>query len=384
MAKKEVEVHGFCNKKFEPVKEAFIKNFEEGLEVGASFAATINGKFVIDMWAGYADAERTRPWKEDTIVNVYSTTKIMTALCTLILADRGLIDLEDPVAKYWPEFAQAGKEKIPVKYLLSHSAGLSGFDKPMKKEDLYDWDRSIELLAEQKPIWEPGTKSGYHAVTFGQLLGEVVRRVSGKTLGTFFREEVASKIDADFHIGFTEDIDPRVADLVPPNQNQQQGFEGLQSNTLFMKALFNPILTYEDTKTREWRAAEIPASNGHGNARAIAKIGSILANGGKFEGIQFLSNYMIEKAIEEQISGVDLVLMNPIRFGLGFGLNSQELLIPRGTNPRTFYWGGLGGSMCVMDPDAKLCYAYAMNQIVLSLTGDPRTKRLVEVIHELI
>ncbi|MFX1326485.1 MAG: serine hydrolase domain-containing protein [Promethearchaeota archaeon] len=382
MTKEDFQVNGFCDAKFEPVKDAFIKNFEEGLEVGASFAATINGKFVIDIWAGYADAGKTRPWEENTIVNVYSTTKIMTALCTLMLVDRGLIDIEAPVAKYWPEFAQAGKDKIPVKYLLSHCAGLAGFEKPIKKEDLYDWNRSIELLAEQKPMWEPGSQSGYHAITFGQLLGELVRRVSGKSLGTFFREEIASKINADFHIGFGKELDSRVADLVPPTQ-QEQNVE-LQSNPLFMKALFNPFLTFEDTRTREWRSAEIPASNGHGNARSIAKIGSILANGGSYEGIQFLSNQIIEKAIEEQISCNDLVLMTPIRFGLGFGLNSQEILIPRGTNPRTFYWGGLGGSVCVMDPDAKLCYAYAMNQIVLSLTGDPRTKRIIEVIHEIV
>ncbi len=384
MTNEEIEVHGFCDKKFDAVKEAFIKNFEEGLEVGASFAATLNGKFVVDLWAGYADAEKTRPWEENTIVNVYSTTKIMTALCTLMLVDRGLVDLDAPVAKYWPEFSQAGKENLPVRYLLSHSAGLLGFEKKIKKETLYDWDRCVELLAEQKPLWEPGTKNGYHAITFGYLLGEIVRRVSGKSLGTFFREEVAEGLDADFHIGFSKEIDPRVADLVPPLPSQGNELGDLMSNPMFIKALLNPLLSFFDTRTRDWRAAEIPASNGHGNARAIAKVGTLLANGGEYEGVQYISPQMIEKAIEEQISGIDLVLMGPIRFGLGFGLNSQEILIPRGNNPRTFYWGGLGGSVCVMDPDAKLCYAYAMNQLILSLTGDPRTKRIIEVIHEIV
>ncbi len=384
MTNEEIEVHGFCDKKFDAVKEAFIKNFEEGLEVGASFAATLNGKFVVDLWAGYADAEKTRPWEENTIVNVYSTTKIMTALCTLMLVDRGLVDLDAPVAKYWPEFSQAGKENLPVRYLLSHSAGLLGFEKKIKKETLYDWDRCVELLAEQKPLWEPGTKNGYHAITFGYLLGEIVRRVSGKSLGTFFREEVAEGLDADFHIGFSKEIDPRVADLVPPLPSQGNELGDLMSNPMFIKALLNPLLSFFDTRTRDWRAAEIPASNGHGNARAIAKVGTLLANGGEYNGVQYISPQMIEKAIEEQISGIDLVLMGPIRFGLGFGLNSQEILIPRGHNPRTFYWGGLGGSVCVMDPDAKLCYAYAMNQLILSLTGDPRTKRIIEVIHEIV
>ncbi len=384
MTNEEIEVHGFCDKKFDAVKEAFIKNFEEGLEVGASFAATLNGKFVVDLWAGYADAEKTRPWEENTIVNVYSTTKIMTALCTLMLVDQGLVDLDAPVAKYWPEFSQAGKENLPVRYLLSHSAGLLGFEKKIKKETLYDWDRCVELLAEQKPLWEPGTKNGYHAITFGYLLGEIVRRVSGKSLGTFFREEVAEGLDADFHIGFSKEIDPRVADLVPPLPSQGNELGDLMSNPMFIKALLNPLLSFFDTRTRDWRAAEIPASNGHGNARAIAKVGTLLANGGKYNGVQYISPQMIEKAIEEQISGIDLVLMGPIRFGLGFALNSQEILIPRGNNPRTFYWGGLGGSVCVMDPDAKLCYAYAMNQLILSLTGDPRTKRIIEVIHEIV
>ena len=308
----------------------------------------------------------------------------MTALCVLMLVDRGLLDLDAPVAQYWPEFAQAGKEELPVRYLLSHTAGLPGFDQPIQAETLYDWDTIVNILAVQKSWWKPGTKSGYHATTFGYLLGEVVRRVSGKSLGTFFREEVASHLDADFHIGFSKEIDPRVADLVPPPPSQDNELADLMSNPMFVKALLNPIPNFLKTRTREWRAAEIPASNGHGNARAIAKVGSILANGGEYNGVQYISPQIIEKAIEEQISGVDLVLMGPIRFGLGFGLNSQEILIPRGKNPRTFYWGGLGGSVCVMDPDAKLCYAYAMNQMILSLTGDPRTKRIIEAIHEIV
>jgi CubicO group peptidase (beta-lactamase class C family) len=209
-------MNGFCNEQFASVKDAFAKNFDEGLDVGASFAATVNGKFVIDMWGGYRDAAQTEPWEEDTIVTVYSTTKIMTAICTLMCVDRGLLDLDAPVAKYWPEFAQAGKEKIPVKNLLSHTSGLSGWEKPIQPETLYDWEKSVDMLAAQEPWWEPGTKSGYHAVTFGHLLGELVRRVSGRTIGTFFKEEVANPLGADFHIGLPEDQDYRVGELIPP------------------------------------------------------------------------------------------------------------------------------------------------------------------------
>ena len=185
--KNSIKINGFCDEQFERVKNAFVRNFKSDLEVGASFAATINGKFVIDIWAGHADAAKTSPWEQDTIVNVYSTTKVMTVLCTLMLVDRGLLDLDAPVAKYWPEFAQAGKEKLPVRYLFSHTAGLPGFDEKIPIEALYDWDRIINLLAAQKPWWKPGTKSGYHAITHGYLLGELIRRITGKTVGTFFR-----------------------------------------------------------------------------------------------------------------------------------------------------------------------------------------------------
>ncbi|GAJ14706.1 unnamed protein product, partial [marine sediment metagenome] len=192
-----VEIHGHCDQRFSSVKEAFAENFKSGEEVGASFAATIDGEFVVDIWAGYADAAETRPWERDTIVNVYSTTKVMTALCVLMLVDRGQLELDAPVALYWPEFAQAGKENLPVRYLLSHSAGLAGFSESIPIEALYDWDRIINMLAAQEPWWEPGTQSGYHAVTSGYLWGELVRRITGKTLGTFFREEVALPLKAD-------------------------------------------------------------------------------------------------------------------------------------------------------------------------------------------
>lgn len=351
-----IEIHGHCDQRFSSVREAFAKNFEGGLEVGASFAATLDGKFVVDIWAGYTDAAQTRPWQRDTIVNVFSTTKPMTALCALMLVDRGLLDLDAPVARYWPEFAQAGKESILVRYLLSHQAGLAAIDEPLPQEALFDWDRMVVALAAQKPLWDPGTQSGYHVLTFGWLVGEVVRRITGKSLGTFFREEVATPLNADFHVGLAEEHEPRVAKIIAP---ETLPFE---PGSLLEKASTNPGgYTPDLANSRAWRAAEIPATNGHGNARSVARVMAVLACGGELEGVRLLTLSTIEKAIEEQYYGPDLVLGLPIRWGLGFALTSNEM--PMGPNPRTFGWGGWGGSLALVDLDARLSFSYVMNKL---------------------
>ncbi|MFW9823179.1 MAG: serine hydrolase domain-containing protein [Candidatus Thorarchaeota archaeon] len=378
-----IEIHGFCDEQFEPLREVFAQNFEEDLEVGASLAATVNGKFVVDVWAGFADAARTRPWEEDTIVNVYSTTKFMTIICTLMCVDRGLLDLEAPAAKYWPEFAQAGKQKIPVKHILSHMSGISGFEKRITPKTLYDWDNIVDLLAAQEPWWEPGTKCGYHAVTHGYLLGELVRRVTGKSLGTFFREEVAIPLKADFHIGLSEEHDSRVGELIPP-QMDMEAWTGIDPNSVAMKTLTNPMLTAKEPTTREWRAAEIPAAGGIGNARSVARIAAVLACGGELDGVYLLSKNTIDNALEEQIYDTDLVLQYPVRYGLGFGLNSQQ--VPLGPNPRTFYWGGWGGSLVAVDPDRHTSIGYVMNKMVAEpgVPTDPRTQRLGETFIDIV
>jgi len=351
-----IEIHGHCDQRFSSVREAFAKNFEDGLELGASFAATLDGKFVVDIWAGYTDVAQTRPWQRDTIVNVFSTTKPMTALCALMLVDRGLLDLDAPVARYWPEFAQAGKESIPVRYLLSHQAGLAAIDEPLPQEALFDWDRMVAALAAQKPSWEPGTQSGYHAYTFGWLLGEVVRRITGKSLGTFFREEVAKPLNADFHIGLAEEHEHRVAEIIPPEVPPFEPGSPLE------RASTNPGGYAPDlANTRAWRAAEIPAANGHGNARSVARVMAVLACGGELEGVRLLTLPTIEKAIEEQYYGPDVVLGLPIRWGLGFALTSNEM--PMGPNPHTFGWGGWGGSLALVDLDARLSFSYVMNKL---------------------
>lgn len=375
-----VELRGYCDEKFAAVKEAFRENFEDDLEVGASFAATIDGRFVVDIWGGYADAARTRPWERDTIVNVFSTTKVMTTICALILIDRGQLDLDAPVAKYWPEFAKAGKEKIPIRYLLSHQAGLAAIDEPIPVEVLYDWDRMVKILEKQKPAWEPGTRCGYHATTFGYLIGEVVRRITKKTLGTFFREEVALPLKADFHIGLPEEYDSRVSELVPKPLPEpgESGDTDMDHDSLPWRAMNNPDASLEIFRERAWRAAEIPATNGHGNARSMARVGAAMACGGELDGVRLMRLPTIEKAIEEQCYDTDLVLGMPIRYGLGFGLNSKE--IPMGPNARTFFWHGSGGSYMVVDFDARLSWGYVMNKMVPGFE-DIRTTRLRQALY---
>jgi CubicO group peptidase (beta-lactamase class C family) len=297
----------------------------------------------------------------------------MTALCAHILVDRGLLDLDAPVSQYWPEFAQAGKENLPVRYLLSHQSGLAGFDVPVAWEDQYNWDYIIKLLAAQKPWWEPGTASGYHVITFGYLVGEVVRRITNKSLGTFFREEVALPLNADFHIGLSEEHDARVAELIP--FVTPEGFDAFfDPNSISGKAFLNPMMDHTRTGDRAWRAAEIPAANGHGNAHSVARITALLACGGELDGVRLLTLDTIEKSIEEQCYGPDLVTGAPMRLGLGWAINSEEA--PMGPNTRTFTWGGVGGSWTIIDLDARISWAYAMNKMVASLTGDPRSAGL--------
>jgi CubicO group peptidase (beta-lactamase class C family) len=361
-----VEVNGICKQGFEAVRDAFVANFEQGPEVGASVAVTKDGEAVVDLWAGDADTKGT-PWAEDTIVNVYSTTKTMAATCVLMLADRGELGLHAPVAKYWPEFAQNGKADVTVAHVMSHSAGLSGFDPPTPT-DLYDWEDIVGRLAAQAPWWEPGTQSGYHAVTQGFLQGEIVKRVTGRTIGQFFREEVAEPLDADFHIGLDASHDARVGELIPPTTGL--GAAATDPESIAARTFAGPNLDATEPRTRAWREAEIPAAGGIGNARSVARIHSALACGGSVDGVRLMSEAGVARALEEQTRGTDLVLGIPVVFGMGFGLNDASF--PISPNPRTFFWGGWGGSLAIIDLDARVSIAYVMNHMEANLMGDKR------------
>ncbi len=358
---------GFVQERFAGAREAFEANLAGGADLGASFCATVEGETVADLWGGWADEARTRPWQKDTLVNVYSTTKTMTAMTALLLADRGELDFAAPVARYWPDFAANGKAGITVAQLMSHAAGLSGWRDPISRDDLYDWDKVTALLAAQAPFWEPGTACGYHALTQGYLVGEVVRRITGRSLGTVFREEIAEPLGADFHIGLPASEDGRVAELIPPPPGG--GIADTSQSELARNMATNPGIDPRDTATRAWRAAEIPAAGGQANARSIAEIHAVLANGGVAKGKRIMSEAGCRKALELQIEGTDLILGIPVRYGLGFGLPGEAVPLP---NPNTLYWGGYGGSLAIIDLDARMTLGYAMNKMAPTTTGDTR------------
>ena len=360
-------VQGLAHDRFDGVRGVFEGNLTSGQDLGASFCAMAHGEVLVDLWGGWADPEKARPWTKDTLVNVYSTTKTMTALTALLIADRGELDFDAPVAKYWPEFAANGKADVKVSHLMSHSAGLSGWKEPLAKDDIYDWEKVTSLLAAQAPFWEPGTASGYHALTQGYLVGEVIRRITGKTIGTVFREEIAGPIGADFHIGLPASEDGRVAELIPPPPGQAIG-EG-EGGELLKNMASNPGIDVSETKTRAWRGAEIPAAGGTGNARSVALCQSILSNGGAAGGKQIMSEAGCRKALEPQIEGIDLIFGTQARFGLGYGLSGGIVPLP---GPNCLFWGGYGGSMVINDLDKGTTVAYAMNKMAGTTTGDVR------------
>ncbi|MEM7220930.1 MAG: serine hydrolase domain-containing protein [Pseudomonadota bacterium] len=361
-----VAIQGTVDERFAPVRDAFEANFSKHDDVGASVAISLEGEMVVDLWGGYRDAAGTEPWQEDTIVNVYSTTKTMAALCALLLADRGELDLHAKVADYWPEFAQNGKADVEVRHFLSHSAGLSGFDQPSTTEQIYDWDWVCATLAAQAPWWQPGTASGYHALTQGHLIGEVVRRVTGRSIGRYFADEIAGPLGADFYIGTGPEHFDRIGQLIPPDAPAVVS----DGDSIAARTFRSPAPEASASATAAWRQAEIPAANGHGNARSVVRVQTAVANRGHAFGVDLLSEAGAARVFEEQTNGKDLVLGVPIRFGMGYGLTSSDF--PMGPNERIAYWGGWGGSTIVVDQDARLCVSYVMNRMESGLMGDPR------------
>lgn len=364
------DIEGTWDVRFDGVASTLAASLEAGTDVGASVAVFLEGEPVVDIWGGFIDEAHSAPWVEDTITNVWSTTKTMTFLCALMLADRGELDFYAPVATYWPEFAAGGKERVQVRHLMSHTAGLAGWTEPLEPEGLADWERCTSLLAAQEPWWEPGTASGYHAVTQGYLIGEVVRRITGVSIGTWFASEVSGPLGADFFIGTPESEDPRISMVIPP---PPVDLEELKPSEIALRALSNPPLDATYPRHEWWRRAEIPAANGHGNARSVATIQSIVAGQGEARGIRLLSEKGCSAIFDEQSNGRDLVLGMPNRFGMGYGLSTE--MMPIGL--RSCYWGGYGGSLILMDQETQLTICYVMNRMEGGLQGDLRGANLV-------
>jgi len=370
------EISGFCDPKFVAMKEVLSRSIDSGDDLGASVAVTINGKFVVDMWGGWADTEKKTPWNENTITNVWSTTKTMAAMCALVLFDRGLLDFDAPVAQYWPEFAANGKDKVLVRHIMSHTSGVSGWAQPVEFDDILDWNKSTSILAAQALWWEPGTASGYHAMNQGHLIGEVVRRITGKSLGTFFKEEIAGPLGADFHIGLDKSNFGRVSHVVPPPP-MPFDLDAMDPDSVAIKTFTGPLgADATNTWTDKWKSAEVPAANGHGNAKSVARVQSILTSGGGVDGVRLLSTSTIDQIFKEQSYGVDLVLGIPLRFGIGYGLPCAETIpyIPEG---KVCFWGGYGGSIIVNDVGRGVTISYMMNKMEGGIIGGLRAEALL-------
>jgi CubicO group peptidase (beta-lactamase class C family) len=371
---------GKCDDRFESVRAALARNLDSGEELGASLVLDIDGEIVVDLWGGFSDEGRTVPWSEHTITNVWSSTKTVTSLAALMLVDRGQLDVDAPVARYWPEFAAQGKQDALVRHILSHASGVSGLDQPAVVEDLYDWTAATSRMAAQAPWWPPGTASGYHALNFGHLVGEVVRRISGKTLKQFVAEEIAGPLGADFQIGAAESDWHRISDVIPPPPLPFD-FAALDSDSPTVKTLTGPFVLAEVANTPGWRRADIGAANGHANARSVARIMSVVARGGEVDGVRLLSQDTIDLIFREQQNGIDLVLGVPLRFGIGYGLPQLDIL-PWIPDERICYWGGWGGSMIVMDVGRRMTISYMMNKMGPGIVGSDRSAEYGQAIYD--
>ncbi|WP_305093264.1 serine hydrolase [Prescottella sp. R16] len=373
-------VDGFCSERFEGVRRAFEENLTSGEELGASLVIDIEGETLVDIWGGHRDVSRTTPWTEDTLVNVWSSTKSVTALAALLLVDAGELDVFAPVARYWPDFAANGKSDIEVRHILSHTSGVSGWEQPFRLEDMYDWEGAVTRLAAQAPWWTPGTAAGYHAQNYGHLIGEVVRRITGLHLEEFVAKEIAEPLGADFQIGAREADWDRIAEIVPPPPLDID-LAALDPDSAAVKTLTGPIADAAAANTAGWRHADMGAHNGHGNARSLARILSAITLGGTSNDVRLLTDKTIDLIFTEQNNDTDLVLGVPFRRGIGFALPRLDTMpsIPEG---RTAFWGGWGGSMTVMDLDRRMTFTYMMNKMGSGIIGSPRSNEYLRATYD--
>ncbi len=373
-------VRGHCDPRFRAVRKQFQQNFADHSETGAALAVTLHGELVIDLHGGWMDARHSKPWANDTIVCCYSVGKAICAILCWRLAERDALDIDRRAAEYWPEFARNGKAEIPFRWLLTHQAGLAAIRKPLPRGAMLDWDMMTGALAEQEPWWPPGTAHGYHSNTQGFLIGEVIRRVTGRSIGSWLQSDLSRPIGLDFHFGTKPEHDARTADMLPMQQPPD-----------LLRAPPNPLQTLANRNpphiqsgpgsqnTREYRAAEFPSTTGHGSARGLARLFGALAGNGVLDGFPVLDPSTIGHMSQEQVYGVDYILGRPTRFASGFQMTMAER--PLGPNPRTFGHFGGGGSLAFADPDAGVGWGYVMNQ---GRGGwqHRHTRRLIDLFYE--
>lgn len=373
-----VEIHGWCDDELTPIRTAFAQNFEDGRELGASIAAYRDGKLAMNLWAGHANPEKTQPWQEDTLPVVFSTVKLFTVTCVLMAVDQGLLELDERVARYWPAFGQGGKDKVTVREALTHRALVPGFRNPHDFYTRCDWDAMIRLI-EQEPAWfEPGTLC-YHPLTYGYILGELVRIVSGADIQQIFIQHLAQPLDADIHMGLTDRADQtRVPSFIWPDALNPFE-EGSLEHRVFSSHGWPPEGA-EPWSDWQFQSAVLPSEGGFTTAAGLAKFGSMLASGGRFDGREYISDALFREACREQIHA-ECPLLGDIRFALGFGLENENY---PGPSPTSIFWGGYGGSWCFADPANGTAMAYTMNRCFEDVIDDPRQTRFWETYRSLI
>ncbi|WP_374343460.1 serine hydrolase domain-containing protein [Phenylobacterium sp.] len=367
-----VQINGTSDPSFSALADEFARNFAERGDVGASLSLVVDGEPVLDLWGGTLDAAGTRPWGVDSVVNVWSTTKAVNALCFALLVDRGICAYDDPVARWWPEFGVNGKAGVTIAQLLSHQAGLCSFSEPAVVEDFYDQPRAAARLAAQAPFWPPGSRSGYHAISIGVLAGELFRRITGQSLGAFIIDTLAAPLSLDLTLGLPASEEARRAEMIAPPELATSNMT-TDLNPSQVAAYLNPVIEPLLPNTAAWRACELSSANGFSNARSLARLFGALAAG------KLVSAGTLEAATTERISGVDEVLGVPARWGAGFLLNTDGLY---GPEAKAFGHSGWGGSFVVVDPVRRTALAYAMNRMGTDLVGDPRDMALIAAAYE--
>lgn len=383
-----VDICGYCDPAFEKVRKVFVASFKAGKERGAAAAIVINNRPVVNIWAGYTDFFGRRPWQENSLANIYSATKGVTAICAHRLAEQGRLDMDRPVADYWPGFEKRGKEAITVRMLLNHTAGMVAFKRRQPARALYNWNAMVSALETQSPWWQDGTL-GYHPVTYGWLVGQVIRNITGMTVGQYLKEEIAGPLGLDLHIGLEPAQHHRCATMIMlrlPTIHK----DCLRLTSEMIRHPFgaascafgNPVSIATGVNTAAWRSAEIPSANGQATALSLARLYGVLAGGGTQGNTPLLSADSINRCTQETSGGMDAVLKLNTRFSLGFMLNQDNPSGSMGPGPRAFGHPGAGGALGFADPDAKMGFGYVMNKMDTFILVDPRARRLIDAAYE--
>ena len=379
----ETPIAGTVQAGFESVRAAFAANFQrdgEDREIGAALAVYVRGRCVVDLWGGHTDAGETKPWARDTLINVWSASKGVVSIAVAMLVDQGRLSYDDKVAKHWPEFAVGGKADVTVGQLVSHQAGLNGFDAAATTEDLFDWGLCTSRLAGQAPAWVPGTAVSYHAITHGYLAGEVVRRVTGQDVGGFIRDALAGPLGADFHIGLPHAHDWRAAEMVAPVAASTTAIGAADQSPIAARAVGNPKLDATAPNRRDWRAAQIPAANGQSSAQGLGRIYAAIANGGALDGSTVISPAGIDRLRTVRHPGPDM-LLGPRRWAAGVAMN----VLPNfGPHPETFGHSGWGGAYGCANVERGVAIGYVMNRMGGSLVGNPRSASLAAAVFAVV